>query len=95
MICLVGLGAFSTYILLSPAHSIALVLDLMYLATSFRFELLGIAVINILACFAFERYAERPIARLIKNIKRSLRRRREKERKYQGDQYKVIESNMR
>ena len=95
MVCLIALSAFSTYILLVPSHSLSLILDLVDLAMGFRFELLLIAGINILACFAFERYAERPITRIIKQIKRVVRRRRERERRNQGEQYKIIESNMR
>jgi cation-transporting ATPase 13A2 len=95
MICLVGLGGFSTYVLLSPAHSIALILDIINMPFAFRIQLLVIAVINIVACFAFERYAERPIARTIAQIKRFIRRRRRKDGKDGRPVYKVIEGNMR
>ncbi|ODN81649.1 hypothetical protein L202_02049 [Cryptococcus amylolentus CBS 6039] len=73
--CLVALGAFSTYIVLSPAKSIALILDLMSLKFGFKLQLLGIAGINIIASFAFERFGERPISRLIVGVKRWMWRR--------------------
>lgn len=98
VICLVGLGIFSTYILLAPSHPIALILDIIDTPTSFRLELLVIAIINILACFSFERYAERPIAKAIAHAKRALRRRRRKDGRGGGEgdhQYKIIEGNMR
>jgi cation-transporting ATPase 13A2 len=88
--CLIGLGAFSTYILLTPARSIALVLDI---PTTFKLELLIVAAVNIALCFGFERYMERPIARLVAQTKRAIRRRRGK-RHEPGHAYKVIEGNM-
>ena len=95
--CLVGLGGFSAYVLLSPAHSIALILDIINVPFGYRVELLVIAIANVIACFSFERYAERPIARTIAQIKRIIRRRRRKDggRGEGGHTYKVIEGNMR
>lgn len=92
---LIGLGGFSAYVLLSPAHSIALILDIINSPFGYRVELLVIAVINIIACFSFERYAERPIARTIAHVKRLIRRRRRKDGVRDGPSYKVIEGNMR
>ncbi|WVQ83070.1 hypothetical protein IAT38_005208 [Cryptococcus sp. DSM 104549] len=68
--CLVGLSAFSAYVLLSPAKSIALILDIIDFDMGFKLQLLAIAIVNIVACFAFERFAERPISRMIVNLKR-------------------------
>lgn len=95
--CLIGLGAFSTYVLLAPAQSITLILDIIDFTFRFRLELLMIAVINIGACFAFERFAERPITGLISQTKRFMRSRKGKrDRKHEsGHQYKIIEGNMR
>lgn len=96
MVCLLGLGGFSTYVMLAPAKPIALVLDIIDFTLAFRFELLVIAAINIIACFAFERFAERPIARVIAYTKRALRKRRKGERRRgEGSQYKRIEGDMR
>lgn len=97
MICLVGLTAFSAYVLIAPALGIALVLDLMDLTLAFRLQLLGIVIVNAVACFAFERYAERPIARMIKRAKNwwTGRKQRERRRTSSGKVYKTIEGNMR
>jgi hypothetical protein len=97
MICLVGLTAFSAYVLIAPTLGIALVLDLMVLSLAFRFQLLGIVIVNAIACFAFERYAERPIARMIKRVKNwwTGRKQRERRRTTSGKVYKTIEGNMR
>ncbi|EIW73562.1 hypothetical protein TREMEDRAFT_67419 [Tremella mesenterica DSM 1558] len=96
IICLVSLGAFSTYVLLSPSTPIALILDIISLPIRFKFELLLIAAINIIACFTFERFAERPIAKVISYTRRLYRTRRGKKRHERGEhQYKVIEGNMR
>jgi cation-transporting ATPase 13A3/4/5 len=53
-----------------------------------------ISLVNIVLCFSFERYAERPIARLIAVTKRAWRRRRGR-RHGTEVQYKIIEGNMR
>ena len=92
-----GLGGFSTYVLIGPAHSIALILDIITLPLRFKFELLMIAVINIGAAFAFDKFAERPITRLIVQTRRLLRTRRgRRERRHGTDnQYKVIDQNGR
>jgi cation-transporting ATPase 13A2 len=82
-------------VLLAPAHSIALFLDIITFTLRFKLELLVIAVINIAACFAFERYAERPITRAIAQAKRFWRGRRGRRPKHGEHQYKVIEGNMR
>ena len=95
MICLVGLGGFSTYVLLSPAHSLALILDIIDLPYSFKLQLLLIAVVNIFACFGFERFAERPIAKAISMTRRFIRAKRGKKRHDREHQYKAIESSMR
>jgi len=94
VICLLGLGGFSTYVLIAPAQSLAVLLDIIGLPLRFKLELLGIAVINIAACFAFERYAERPITRTIAHVKRLWRGRRGR-RGRNEHQYKIIEGNMR
>ncbi|EKC97467.1 cation transporting ATPase [Trichosporon asahii var. asahii CBS 8904] len=78
MICLVGLLSFSTYILLEPSKAIAKLLDIIALPSSFKLQLLGIAIFNIVVCFGFERYAERPIARGIGHFKRWIRRHRKR-----------------
>lgn len=94
MVCLVGLGAFSTYVTLSPLDWLAELLDIIPLPTDFKLQLLLIAFVNIVLCFAFERYAERPISRLLAMTKRAYRRRWG--RRHGGDvQYKIIEGNMR
>lgn len=64
------LTSFSAYILLSPAASIAAILDITDLKFTFRLQLLAVAAVNILASFAFERFAERPISRMIVFAKR-------------------------
>lgn len=92
------LTVFSTYVLLAPAHSIALLLDIIDLTYRFRLELLAVVIVNVVACFAFERYAERPIARLVGNVKRWwLGRRSTKSRRRiaSGKMYKTIEGSMR
>lgn len=88
--CLVGLTGFSTWVLLQPTKAIAKYMDIIQLPTGFKVQLLVIAVINIILCFAFERYAERPIARSIALIKRWARRARRNE----GNHYKSIEGSM-
>lgn len=93
MICLVGLTSFSTYVLLSPSTFVADVLHIMGMPTSFRLQLLGLAIANIALCFGFERWAERPIARAIAHIKRWGRRRGRKG--HPDNHYKVIEGSMR
>ncbi|CAD6590446.1 MAG: hypothetical protein TREMPRED_005733 [Tremellales sp. Tagirdzhanova-0007] len=97
IICLTGLGAFSTYVLLIPARPISLILDIIDFAFRFKLELLMIAVINIAVCFGFERFAERPIARGISQAKRFMRSKKgRRDRKQGGEhQYKIIEGNMR
>lgn len=75
MICLIGLGGFSTYVLLAPTAWIANILDIIDLPFSFQLQLLAVAIVNIILCFGFERYAERPIARVIAYTKRAWRRR--------------------
>ncbi len=99
VICLIGLTAFSTYVLLAPSTSIALILDIITFTTRFKFELLFVAIVNIIACFAFERYAERPIARALSHTKRWWRNRRRggrgRERGPGDHLYKTIEGNMR
>ncbi|WRT67812.1 uncharacterized protein IL334_004786 [Kwoniella shivajii] len=88
VICLLGLGAFSTYVLLSPAQPIALILDIIQLPLQFKFELLVIAVINIAAAFGFEKFGEKPIGRMIVAIKRWRGRKR-------GRGYRAIEREVR
>ncbi|OWZ71730.1 hypothetical protein AYX14_02820 [Cryptococcus neoformans] len=70
VICLTVLTSFSAYILLSPAASIAVILDITDLKFTFRLQLLAVAAVNILASFAFEKFAERPISRMIVFAKR-------------------------
>ncbi|KAL1412859.1 hypothetical protein Q8F55_000608 [Vanrija albida] len=92
VMCLVGLTGFSTYVLLMPSQAVALILDIIELPTSFKIQLLVIAIVNIIICFGFERYAERPIARTIANIKRWNRRRRGRRHGKHGEHhYKSIE----
>jgi len=94
--CLIGLGAFSTYVLLTPARPIARILDIIDFTLRFRIELLVIAAVNIVVCFAFERFVERPIARLISQTKRYIRKRRGRDRRLAGQtKYKQIEGDMR
>jgi cation-transporting ATPase 13A2 len=97
MICLVGLTAFSAFVLIAPTQGLALVLDLMDIPMGFRLELLGIVILNTIACFSFERYAERPIARWIKRVKNWWlgRKQRERRKNNSGKVYKTIEGNMR
>jgi cation-transporting ATPase 13A2 len=82
-------------VLIAPAHSIAVILDIITFTLRFKLELLVIAAINIVACFAFERYAERPITRAIAQAKRMWRGRRGRRGKHGEHQYKAIEGNMR
>jgi len=89
VICLAGLTSFSTYVLLAPSEFVANVLHIMGLPNWFKLQLLAVAVGNIAICFAFERWAERPIARLIATIRRWGRRRK------RHDGYKAIEGAMR
>ncbi|WWD04834.1 hypothetical protein V865_002905 [Kwoniella europaea PYCC6329] len=88
VICLLGLGAFSTYVLLSPAQPIALILDIIKLPLEFKFELLLIAAINIAAAFGFERFGEKPISRLLVAIKRWRFKKR-------GRGYRAVEREVR
>jgi cation-transporting ATPase 13A3/4/5 len=89
---LIGLGGFSTYVLLGPAHSIALFLDIIDFTFQFKLELLTIAIINIVACFAFERYGEKPIGRAIFNIRRYFRTRKNKKDRHH---YKAVDATPR
>jgi len=89
-LCFIVLGGFSTYVLLGPARPIALILDLIDFTMQFKLELLVIAAINIAACFAFDRYAERPIGRMIIQSKRLFRRRRA--RRHGDNPYKAVEN---
>ncbi|KAL7423997.1 hypothetical protein Q5752_001582 [Cryptotrichosporon argae] len=93
--CLLGLGAFSTYVLLAPSRAIALVLDIAAVPAGFKAELLAIVALNIGACFAFERWAERPIARALALAKRWQRRRRGRKHGHPDNHYKVIEGSLR
>lgn len=96
MACLVGLSAFSTFVLLAPTRSLALVLDIIDLTLRFRVELLVIVIANVALCFGYERYAERPIARLIGVYKNWLRNRSKARRRMtSGKMYKAIEGAMR
>ncbi|KAK1925519.1 putative cation transporting ATPase [Papiliotrema laurentii] len=88
LLCFVVLGGFSTYILLGPARPIALILDIIDFTMEFKLELLAIAVINVVACFAFDRYAERPLSRFINHARRAFKR-RERGRRH-GEGYKAI-----
>lgn len=88
LLCFIVLGGFSTYVLLGPARPIALILDIIDFTLQFKLELLVIAVINIAACFAFDRYAEKPIGRFIVSAKRAFRR-RERGRRH-GEGYKAV-----
>ncbi|CED85070.1 ca-transporting atpase [Phaffia rhodozyma] len=63
VMCLVVLSVFSTYVLLSPSLPIALFLDLMSLELSFKLQLLGIVILNVVLCLASERWAEDWIVR--------------------------------
>ncbi len=91
--CLTGLTAFSTFVLLSPTHSISLILDIVLFSLQFRFELLFIVIVNILLSFGFERYAERPVARIVGLMKNWIKGRKGKGRRRTtgGKVYKTIE----
>ncbi|BEI83020.1 hypothetical protein CcaverHIS002_0308880 [Cutaneotrichosporon cavernicola] len=94
MACLVALTSFSVYALLAPSKAVALVLDLIDLPSYFKLQLLGVAIVNVMLCFGYERFAERPIARTIARIKRWNRRRLGR-KNHPDNHYKVIEGNMR
>ncbi|WVO12601.1 hypothetical protein L204_100206 [Cryptococcus depauperatus] len=81
VICLLVLVSFSTYVLLSPANSIALILDIIHFNFSFKLQLLLIVLVNVAASSAFEKFGERPISRLIVSMKR-WKWRRERKRDY-------------
>jgi cation-transporting P-type ATPase 13A2 len=93
VICLIGLTAFSTFVLISPTHSISLILDIISLSLQFRFELLLIVFVNIVLSFGFERFAERPAARMVGLMKNWIRGRKGKGRRRTagGKVYKTIE----
>jgi len=91
--CFVVLTAFSAWVLLAPSKSVALVLDIIELTYRFRFELLAIIIVNIVCCFAFERYAERPLARMVGNVRKWFARRGGRSRRVAGKAYKNIEVN--
>jgi cation-transporting ATPase 13A3/4/5 len=80
VICLTALTGFSTYVLLAPSELVANILHIMSLPWSFRLQLLAVAAVNIAVCFGFERFAERPIARILNHIKRAYRRTRRGDR---------------
>ena len=90
LICFIVLGGFSTYVLLGPAKPIAQFLDIIDFTMKFKLELLFIAVVNIIACFAFDRYAERPLNRLMFSIRR-LFRRRGRGRRHGDNAYKAVD----
>ncbi|WVR06383.1 hypothetical protein IAU60_003414 [Kwoniella sp. DSM 27419] len=82
MVCLLGLGAFSTYVLLAPVKSLAQILDIIEFTWGFKLQLLAVAAINIIAAFAFERFGERPIGRFMVAMKRWRMRRAGRRRDY-------------
>jgi cation-transporting ATPase 13A2 len=96
--CFVVLTAFSSWVLLAPSKSVALILDIIDLTYRFRFELLAIIIVNIVCCFAFERYAERPLARLVGTLRKWARGKRggkhNRGRVVSGKAYKAVESNL-
>ena len=96
VLCLLGLSAFSTYVLLAPARSLALILDIIALPFRFKIELLVIVLVNIVLAFAFESYAERPLTRLIVQVRRMFRRKGRRERRNAGEaRYEPIDAQSR
>lgn len=94
LLCLAGLTGFSSYVLLNPSTTVALILDIISLPMGFKAQLLAVAVVNIGLCFGFERYAEKPIARAIASVKRWNRRRHGRRYGHGDNHYKVIEASL-
>jgi hypothetical protein len=76
---------FSTYILLFPAPPIAVFLDL-----TFKLQLLGIVALNIVLCFASERYAETALVKVWVRGRNWWRGKRSRGRRSGGKLYKSI-----
>jgi hypothetical protein len=81
---------FSTYILLFPAPPIAVFLDLMTLDLTFKLQLLGIVALNIVLCFASERYAETALVKVWVRGRNWWRGKRSRGRRSGGKLYKSI-----
>lgn len=76
MACLTVLTGFSTYVLMFPAIPVQLFLDLMDLSTSFKLKLLGIVALNVVLCFASEKWAEKALVTLYAKVRNWVRNRR-------------------
>lgn len=96
--CFAVLSAFSTYVLLAPSKTVSSILDIIGLTTDFKFVLLGIVIANIGLCVMFERYAEKPLARMVGNLRKwwngSRSGKSRRRAAHDGKIYKTIEGNL-
>lgn len=88
--CFVALAGFSTYILWAPTVALQLILDLMSIDSSFKLQLTAIVILNIVLCFASERWAEGAIVNAYSKARSWLRRRSRGARHVKGPAYKRI-----
>ena len=88
MASMLSLAGFSTWVLLSPPLTVALVLDLMAVPFSARVTFLAAVLINIGFSFAFERWLTSRVARVVGLVTRGIRR---SSRRRDGKVYKALE----
>jgi cation-transporting P-type ATPase 13A2 len=73
------LTVFSTWVLVTPTISVQLILDLMYLPWTARVVLMLMALVNVLASFAYEAWIHEPIATAVQTLWKAYGRRRRRE----------------
>lgn len=79
MASIASLTVFSTWVLVTPTISVQLILNLMYLPWSARLVLILIALVNVLASFAYEAWIHEPIATVVQTLWKAYGRRRRRE----------------
>jgi len=93
MLTILILSAFSTYVLISPPPSLALILDLMDLPYTARLTLLGVVVANVVCSLLLERW--NLVGRAVAVVQRWWRHSHSKKRVRDGKAYKAIEGGTR
>ena len=73
------LTVFSTWVLVTPTISVQLILNLMYLPWTARLVLILMALVNVLASFAYEAWIHEPIATAVMTLWKAYGRRRRRE----------------
>ena len=92
MLSLTVLGAINALLILSPPHSLLILLDLMHIPMSARVTLVVTVVVNVVLSVIFERVATNSVGRVIGSAMEALR---SKTRVSGGKVYKAVESGMR